>query len=393
MTISKLSKIILLLILIFIVLYSLAVFNLQNSLVTNSVNKPANKNLLDFNYQVFYGEKSTNEKPSEIAIKLDDIGEVAMLFETGVFLASDFSVLDLAIANLPINYRPFLVWQTKNDDTFHQIELFQPNGKIKTNLLSRDLNWKGDIVQIGVRIAPQTHLGLSIPFEKDIIVKEVSLRNNNFLTDYFMLFNYWMQYKPLSYIIVNRIEVNKTLPYYAQPFIFTLGWMLISFICLLVTFKRNYLFVLIVVSWVFLELFQINNMAKVSNWTNNVYANDMKINVDQQLYDIAMRVKAFLKLDIDNPEKLKQTKVLVLSSDKYQRARIIYHMLPVNSSFLDINLEVVAHSKVSVGDYILSMSLTGNPKRPLNGELIFLKKALSVKEVWHDDIVSIMEVL
>lgn len=393
MTKSKILKVTLLLITAFIVLYSIAVFNLQNHIVTDSDKDLLEKNLLKLNSQVFYGKKSTNEIPEKISIKLDDIGEVAILFEANVFSANDFSALDLAIINLPINYRPFLVWQTRNDDQIHQIELFQPNGKVKTNLLNRNPNWKGDIVQFGVRIAPQTHLGLSIPYEKDIIFKVVSLRNTRFFTDYFMLFDYWMQYDPLSYIIVNRIEANKMLPYYAQPFIFIMVWMLIGFILVRISLKRNYFFILVLISWMFLEFFQINNMSKVSNWTNNVYANDMKINVDQQLYDIALRVKTFLKLDMNNAEKLKQTKVLVLSSDKYQRARIIYHMLPVNSSFLDINLEIITQSKVSVGDYILSMSLTGKPKRPIGDKLVFPKKTIKVKEVWHDDIVSIMEVL
>ncbi|MFK8011577.1 MAG: hypothetical protein AB8B80_06015 [Marinicellaceae bacterium] len=375
-------------------MYTIAVINFQG-LHDNESNheNSTTKNLLDFNYQIYYGKKSKQVIANQIVVKLDEIGEVAVLFETQNFSAQDFSVLDLSIDNLPINYRPFLMWQTKQDQQPHQIELFQPNGKIKSNLLSRNPNWKGDIVQFGIRIAPQTHLGLSIPYDKDIIVKHATLRSTNTVKDYFMLFRYWVQYNPLSYIVVNRIEANKMLPFYAQPFVFIIGWMFISVLIVRLFLKKNTFFFALVLSWLFIEFFNINNMAKVTSWTNNVYANDMKINVDQKLYDIAMRVKNILKLDIDQPDKLKQTKVLVLSSDKYHRARIIYHMLPVNSSFLDINLEIITQSKVSKGDYILSMSLENDLHRPLNGQLVFPKKSIAVKEVWHDNIVSIMEVL
>lgn len=377
---------------VFVILYSFAVYQLQSTQDANN-DKLLNKNLLNYGYQVFYGKESENKKSNEISLKLDSIGEVAVLFDTKVFSADDYSVLDLVIDNLPINYRAFLVWQTKKDNEIYQIELFQPNGNIKTNLLSRNPNWNGDIVYFGIRIAPQTHLGLSIPYDKDIVFKHTELRKANLKKDYFMLFDYWMQYDPLSYIIVNRVEANQMLPFYAQPFLLILAWFLICLVMIRIIFKKNYFLTLIILSWLFLEVFQINNMTKVTKWTSNVYANDMKINVDQQLYDIAMRVKSILKLDLNNSEKLKQTKVLVLSSDKYQRARIIYHMLPVNSSFLDINLEVITQSRVSPGDYIMSMSLNGKPKRPVNGQLIFPRKTIHVKEVWHDEIVSVMEVL
>jgi hypothetical protein len=378
---------------VFIILYSLAVNKLQTEVLADPNKEIENKNLLDDSYEVFYGEKSAILDSNKISMKLDDIGETAVLFNTKEFLADDFSVIDLDIENLPINYRPFLVWKMKYDDTIHQLELFQPDGSIKTNFLNRDPNWKGVIVEFGLRIAPQTFLGLSIPYEKNVIFETVTLRNSHFVKDYFILFDYWKRYDPLTYIILNRIAADEILPLYAQPFVFILAWMLICFILLRVVFKRNFFFVLAIFSWLFLEIFQINNMSKVSSWANNVYANDMKINVDQQLYDIANRVKGFLKLDMKDPDKLKQTKVLVLSTDKYQRARIIYHMLPVNSSYLDINLEIITQSKVSVGDYIMSMSLTGDPIRPFNGELVFPRKTLYVKEVWHDEIVSIMEVI
>jgi len=374
-------------------LYSIAAFNFLNLNTQNPNKQENNLNLMNKKFEVFYGEKSSKQTDDYISLKLDDIGEVAVLFDLQEFSANDYSVLDLAIANLPINYRPFLVWQVKDDPEIHQLELFQPNENIKTNLLSRDEYWKGEIVQFGVRIAPQTHLGLSIPFDKDIIIKVASLRQSHFFSDYFMLFNYWKQYNPLSYIVVNRIEANKMLPFYSQPFVFILAWMLICFLLVRMVFRQNTILVLLICCLLFLELFQINNMSKVSNWTNNVYANDMKINVDQQLYNIAMKVKSLLKLDIENTEKLNQTKVLVLSTDKYQRARIIYHMLPVNSSFLDINLEIITQSSLSPGDYILSMSLNGDPQRPNGNELIFPRKTIKVKEVWHDNIVSIMEVL
>ena len=157
--------------------------------------------------------------------------------------------------------------------------------------------------------------------------------------------------------------------------------------------KRRMFFIIAIVAWLFLDFVQINNMRKVSQWTNEVYSGSTKLHVDQQLYDIAMRVRSFLGLDLDNVEKLKNTKVLVLSSDKYQRARVIYHMLPVNSSFLDIQLEKFTQSKVAAGDYIMSMSLKRNPKRPTNGELQFNDHTIHVKEIFHDDIVSIMVVL
>jgi len=371
------------------VIYSLCSYFLLRDYIQNG--EQQDMDLLESTSQIFYGVKTSDNTDKKVSIKLDELGESAILFNTGDFASDDFSIVELSISDIPINYRPFLVWQTKDDATINEIELSQPNGSIKSNLLNHP-NWKDDIVQIGIRIAPQNHLGLFIPLENSITINSISLRKANLGSDFSLLFNFWREYKPLSYVAINHLEANQQIPLFAQPFIFMLLWMSVSIVLILLTMKRQMILLIALVAWLFFDLLQLNNMRKVSQWTNEVYSEKSKIHVDQQLYDIAMRVRSILGLDLDNVNKLKNTKVLVLSSDKYQRARVIYHMLPVNSSFLDINLEKNTESNVSAGDFIMSMSLTRNPKRPVNGQLQFNDHNINVKEIWNDSIVSIMEV-
>ena len=149
------------------VIYSLCSYFLLRDYIQNGEHQ--DMDLLESTSQIFYGVKTSDNTDKKVSIKLDELGESAILFNTGDFASDDFSIVELSISDIPINYRPFLVWQTKDDATINEIELSQPNGSIKSNLLNHP-NWKDDIVQIGIRIAPQNHLGLFIPLENSITI-------------------------------------------------------------------------------------------------------------------------------------------------------------------------------------------------------------------------------
>ncbi|VAW36321.1 hypothetical protein MNBD_GAMMA01-1848, partial [hydrothermal vent metagenome] len=204
--------------------------------------------------------------------------------------------------------------------------------------------------------------------------------------------NYWTEYKPWTYRSINHLKTNQLLPIYAQPIIFILIWVMCSWVILLMGSKRNYFFIIALAAWLLLDLLQLNNLRSITSWTQDVYASDEKILPDEQLNKIAFQVKSLLGLENDKANKMKNNKVLVLSSNKYHRSRVIYHMLPVNSSFLDVNVEK-SIATVTQGDYILSLSLNQSLIRPTAGQLRFNNLVIKVKEIAYNKNYSIMKVL
>jgi hypothetical protein len=160
---------------------------------------------------------------------------------------------------------------------------------------------------------------------------------------------------------------------------------------LLFKIKVN-LFIYIFIAWLFLDFIFLQNINQKNNWALENYNSREKRLPDDELNKLALQVKSLLGLSNNKIDKIKNNKVLILSSDRYQRARLIFHMLPANSSFLDEYMEKSAITNLQSGDYILSYDTANNPQRPSAGTLQINQLTLKVKEIAHGSHFSIMKV-
>ena len=380
-----------------IILYALVVFILLYSLLsyfvlatdTNTSNQDIN--LLDKNPQFIYGSKIENKE--NLAFQLDEYGEAAILFNLKQLQAEDIPALSYQISNLPKNYQALLVWQLREQQEIYETKLLQATGSQQLILLSNIDAWRGEISQLGLSFRPQDHLGIPVPNRTEIQIQSLQMRTPSYFRDSLTLMQYWLAYNPLNYRSINHLSLDKSLPYYAQLQSFAILWLLSFSLLLYVKFKRLSFLPLFLTSWLFIAFFNTVNSSKQTQWATTTHDRKNTTLPDDNLLKIAKQVKALLGLNNNRINKIKTNKVLVLSSDKYQRSRIIYHLLPVNSSFLDTNIEKDTKSIVRNGDFILSISLNNDHVRPQNGQLILNDLRLKVKEVAKSQNFSIMEVV
>lgn len=370
----------LIIIIVFILQYILASYLFLDTTASNQT-----KNLLKNNPSIIYG--GLNIFDGNLALSLDELGEAAIQISTNNFNSQDFSLLNFTIKNLSHNYQVNFVWIADDNKPIEQ-QLTQANGQLQSQLLSRNPLWKGKIKQLGLKISPQKHLGLAKPLAKKIILDSVYLSNPGFFKDFSLLASYWFQYEGWNYRSINHLKLNSTLPSYAQPLIFILIWLVISLLVSVLFFKtRVNPFIYIFIAWLFLDIIFLQNLHQKNNWVLENYSDKAKSLPDKELHELALQVKSLLGL---NNNKI--NKVLILSSDRYQRARLIYHMLPANSSFLDEYMEKDTIANVQSGDYILSYDTSNNPERPSLGTLRINQLAINVKEIAHGTHFSIMKV-
>ena len=372
---------------VFILLYMIVLYLLlSNSDQNNS------SNLLANSPRVIYGQVVGNQ--DKFSFKMDEIGEAAILFNTPKFNAADYTQLEISINGLSSNYQILLVWtNTLTTKPFEQ-QLMQANNGVQVDLLSINPDWRGGITQVGLRIMPQTHLGIAVP-SNQITIDSVVLSNGGFFSNFTLLADYWLKYEAWSYRSINHLKMNSLLPIYAQPLIFILMWLSVCVVIFLFVFRKTKinLWMLIVSAWLFLDMLFLHNYSAKNNWVNAIYVADEKPLPDEELNKLALQIKSLLGLNNDRIAKIKKHKVLVLSPDRYQRARLIYHMLPVNSSFLDKNSEANGKAKVKPGDFILSYHSANNPQKPISGQLQINDLNINVKEIAHGNKFSIMRVL
>ncbi len=356
--------------------------------------KYSNKDLLVQEPQIAYGQRQASH--NQFAFQLDEYGEAALSFVVGSFNADEFSQLEVTISNLSYNYQVLFVWMVKGNDSPFEVELSQPQGKPLVELLKSNPDWQGLITQIGLRIMPQEHLGIAIQPQQPIIVNRILLKNDSFSDLYGLLAQYWFKYDSLNYRSINHLKVHPDLPIYAQPLVFILVWLLVVVVMswYFLDFNKIHVMVLVLTAWFLLDVVFIFNSQSISGWLNNIYQTEEEVILpDEDLNKLAQQIKFLLGLNNDRTEKIKRHKVLILSSDRYQRARLIYHMLPVNSSFLDKNAEVNARAKLAEGDYILSYDIARKPSKPSQGILTVNTINIRVKEVAKADHYSIMRVI
>ena len=364
---------------------------LVSYLFLDSSNSSQTKDLLKNNPSIIYGGLSLVD--GNLALNLDELGEVAIQISTTAFDSEDFSLLNFTIKNLSYNYQANFVWIAEDNKPIEQ-QLIQTNGQLQYQLLSRNPSWKGRIKQLGLKISPQQHLGLVKPLSKKIILDSMFLGNPGFFKNLSLLSSYWFKYEGWNYRSINHLRLNETLPVYAQPLIFILIWLVISLLVSILFFKtRINPFIYIFIAWLFLDIIFLQNLHQKNNWALENYSTNDKTLPDKELNELALQVKSLLGLNSNKINEIKNNKVLILSSDRYQRARLIFHMLPVNSSFLDEHMEKSAIANVQSGDYILSYDVSSNPERPSLGTLQINQLTIKVKEIAHGTHFSIMEVI
>lgn len=375
--------------LVFILLYSIIAFFIHEK--ANSNVKPLD--LMRNSPNIIYGDSSLN--PDFFELNTNNEGQALFLFDVPNINTEKYSHLKLSIDGLLNNFQVKLVVVTTESPDPVYLSLLQVDGSEQINVLKHEKNWIGDIQQIGLRILPQDHLGLSIANSMPIIVEKVVLMNANYYDNYSTLANYWLDYEAWNYSSINHLKSNKSLPLYAQSIVFILIWLSLSLlICVrFFKFKINTLY-LFMTAWLFLELIFLHNTHSKVEWTSNVYnSKDDILLPDEGLYKLASQVKSLLGLESTKTIKIKNKKVLILSSNKYQRLRLIYHMLPVNSSFLDTVVDVDRQTFIKKGDYILSYDIVKKPLTAVNNILKFNNVVVKVSEVAKGNNFVIMQVI
>jgi hypothetical protein len=372
---------------VFIALYSLISF-LLISYSKNKVKIPLD--LLSKPSHMIYGKKLN---PDTFSFELDEFGEALVLFDLNPFNSDDYSQLELVVQGLSKNYVAKLVWVIKNHNQPNQFELIQPDGSFQINYLSKVATWKGEIAQVGLQIFPHD-LGLTLADGKKITLKNLSLNNGSFMRNYKALLSYWLRYDSWTYKSINHLKSDRSLPIYAQPAIFILLWLAFSLFIVSLFFKWKMVLPLYAMAaWLFIDLLFLSNNHLKKEWVDSIYSSDVKQLPDESLGNLAKQIKSLLNLTDKNIEKIKKIKVLILSSNRYQRARLIFHMLPVNSSFIDVNIEDKVFNKVKTGDFIVSYDNDNRPHKPSAGLLQINSMTIPVEKIAQDKKFIIMRVL
>jgi hypothetical protein len=351
----------------FVLLYSIIAYFLYGSIKQTA--QPLN--LLEQPSQVVYG--SLNTKNNGFEVNSDEIGVALILFSTTAFNAKEYSHLNLAIEGLPSNYQAKLVFVTKEVPRPVELSLLQPNGNIMTNLLVHDSNWDGEIELIGLRILPQDELGLSVQLLDPIKIYSLELSNNSYIQNYFTLLDYWLDYEPWKYLSISHLEGNQLLPIYAQPVVFIMIWLALCLLIYYLFIKKKLNVLLIIISWLVLDLLFINNMNANNNWVKTVYSSEEKIMPDDELFDLANKIRLLIGSS-DNLDMVKNNKIFILSTDKYRGLRLVYHLLPLNTGYLG---GFVPNYEYKNGDYILSYDIPENIITPEQG--VIQQNGVSIK--------------
>ena len=375
-------------IIIFIVLYTfVSLFFIKNQ---RQLAAQSRINLIETSPSIVYGELKKNKG---FEINVDELSEAAILFNVGSFDANKFAKFNVVLKDLPLNFHAQLLWVNDQETEPHEIDLMQTSTSGEQFVLVKNNpHWKGIIKNIGLRILPQEHLGLSKNLAKPTVLIRAHLENLTFGNSYFLLAKIWSAYKPWTYRSINHLRLAEILPIYATPIIFVLLW---TGLLILITFKKinvKYIAMFFFLAWFSLDVLFLKNTNLKNQWVSQEYNSDIKIHPDQALYDLSNQVKTLLNLT-SNLKANKDSKVLILSTSRYQRSRLIFHMLPLNSSFLDTYIEKNVKAAIKNGDYIVSYDLPQNLIKPSHGVLKINAVSIKVKQVAKGDNFSIMKVL
>lgn len=315
----------------------------KNGNSTNS--EKLNTNLLGKEFYIFSGEITEKRNNGAVKLKSNPAGEVNIAFDINGLNADIFPVLEYHLENPYYNFITYFVWKVKGIDTPAEMALQQSSKSIA--LLYRHPQWKGEIEQLGLSIRPQNHLGITKSLDSDILLETLNLRSLSFFSDYMLLKDYWSAYKPLDYTSINNITSNEYLPVYAKLSVF----MAILIILNMLTWyflKNNLLIsiILFVTVWMITDGFYLLNMQKNTKWSLQTHMNE-NVLPDMNLLEIANEVRKQVNNKLNNPEELKSKKIHIVTSDKYIKYRLMYHLLPANGG--NANLQF----KPKKGDFYL----------------------------------------
>ena len=371
---------------VFIGLYALISFAFYHSKKTKFTDSI---DLLKTKPTLIFG-KSINKSEDGYEIILNEEGETTILLQSMTLDSANFSQLNYNISNLPLNYNVELTWINVNKKNPQFKTLLQANGQMQSIYLPQE--FEGIIAQIGLNFSPQFHLGIKQSNDEPIVLKTVILGNQNFNKNIFTLLHYWFDYKPWNYKSINHLPLNKDLPYYAQPLVFILVWLVICtlIIAFIVKTRLTTTLMFIFAAWLMLDFIFILNLNRQLTWSNWLSVESKNKIPDKRLYEIAQKVTQVLNDKSDSNQK--KHKIFILSEDYYQKLRLNYHLLPVNSGYLN-TYKSFARSKIANGDYILSYDFREKPKRPIKDLLKLGKLTVTVKELAHEIDFSLMQVV
>ena len=369
-------------------LYTIFAYNFSATAYKSSAESYA---LLESKPVLAFG-KSLSKDNNSYQLSLDEFGQAMIVFTSKEINARDFSLFNYQIAHLSHNYTVELIWVNDESPEPKSHVLLQANGASQSLLLANEPEWKGVIKQIGMRFSPQFHLGIKQPNKQPIEVLGATLSVADFPQNYFTLLNYWLDYKPLSYKTINHLSYNADVPIWLSARFFVLLWLLIMLLIHYTTAQnKKHGYALLISAWLMVDAFYLINSLKQDRWIQSLPKTLEEKIPDNRLYAIAQKLHAILKTS-HQKESTKNTKVFVLTSQNYQRLRLIYHLLPANSGYLDYN-RGFEDSHIQAGDYILSYDAQAQVLRPVDGLLRKNVLSLKVEEISSGADFSIMRVI
>lgn len=382
------KKHILMLIVVFLLLYLATTYYVFDATRPTKINKI---NLLENNYHLVYGKLIS--KITDLQIKLDEFGEALVLFNTDTFKVRDFSQVGLTVNGLSKNYQVRLEWVNNLDGNLYNTKLLQPDGSLKKSILFRISYWSGETNQIALRFVPQSPLGLDISSNGVITIKEFVLDNYGYTKNIATLYSYWLDYDAWSYKSLHHLKNNPILPAIAHPVFFIFVWLLICLTINKTIFERKLKpFLIILFAWIFLSAISLHNNIAKTKWVKTAYgAGNFRL-PDENLKNISEKIKSKIKIN-ENSNSSPHNKLLILSTDRYKTFRLIYHMLPLNSSFLNAKTTKNESVKLRNNDYILSYDVENKHIKPFNGILNIKEVDINVKEIASGTNYSLLQVI
>lgn len=347
-------------------------------------------NLLEYPSSLVFGNAIKIDESPIKEFQLNEEGESALFIQIEPFESSEFPSLNFEISELDNNYQVVLVWINNYTNEVNELRLFQPDDTNQFVPLKHHENWKGTIQQIGIRVLPRDHLGLSISNSNNISIKKLNLMSMNWPQTMQSISDHWLDYDSLSYKSINHIKMSSVYPEYAHPIVFVA-------LCLLLVGLIYIKFKVVLIgsfllSWLFLDLLFLKDMNDSKTWVLEKSLNSSLV-PDQDLLKLANEIKTSYGLNSQKTPIEKDPKIFVISSSRYVSLRLMYHLHPMSASYINQGSDPAIFTHAKPDDLVLIYEANGQPLRPSNNVLDIHEGQIKVEEVNSGPMFSLMKVI
>ena len=255
--------------------------------------------------------------------------------------AADWRILRYSMTGLPRTLEVSLVYRTPDHPDWQAVSLPWPvNGSASFDL-SRVPGWHGEITGMGLLEFPTAQL---VPPElgfRPFSVDRIELQSASWEGALSVKRSDWFGYWPWALMSISALGPDAAAPRgRSLVLLLTLGAAgTIGVLVLVFGWRSRRLMLACIGSalivWVMLDLRWLANLAARHAGTRLLYADKSwderaPLVADSRLYADALRVRELL---VDAP---RNAKVFVDAATDYERARLIYHLLPLNTGSVNV---------------------------------------------------------